>query len=75
MNLKKWCANYGHGAKAYLARECGVRYATIHHLVSKGGWATIPTAKAIEKATDGKVPWLSLINAQVRKEIMAAARN
>ena len=73
MTLKKWCDRYGHGAQAYLAWECGVRWATIHNLV-QGGWATIATAKAVEEATDDEVSWMSLIDPKLRKELLAASR-
>jgi hypothetical protein len=63
MSLEQWCALYGRGAKAFLARECDVRWATIHDLVTGERVASVPTAKAIETATDGAVRWASLVDA------------
>jgi len=58
-SLEKWCEAYGHGARAYLAREVGVRWATINDVVEKRSIPTVKTAKAIERVTG--VRWTSLV--------------
>jgi DNA-binding transcriptional regulator YdaS (Cro superfamily) len=59
--LQKWCDKQGHGARAVLARETGLRYQTVHDLFKGTRTATVATARKIEKATKGSVPWTSLV--------------
>jgi hypothetical protein len=61
LTLDQWIEEYGYGAKAFLARECDVRWPTIHDIVTGTSVPTVPTAKAIEKATKGAVRWTSLV--------------
>ena len=61
-SLQKWCEKYGHGARAHLAREVGVRWATIHDILEGQSKPTVRTAKKIEQATGGKVRWTSLVD-------------
>ncbi len=61
-SLQKWCEKFGHGARAHLAREVGVRWATIHDIVEGRSKPTVKNAKLIEKATDGRVRWTSLVS-------------
>lgn len=59
--LQKWCDKIGHGARAQLARDARVRYQTIHDLFKGTRVATVDTARKIEKATKGEVPWTTLV--------------
>jgi hypothetical protein len=59
--LRRWCDGYGHGSKAYLARECAVRWQTIHDIVEETSVPSVSTARAIERATGGEVAWTSLV--------------
>lgn len=59
--LQRWCDKQGHGARAYLARETGLRYQTIHDLFKGTRKATVATARKIEAATDKRVKWESLV--------------
>lgn len=56
-----WCDNYGHGARAHVAREAHVRYQTVHDIYQGTRVATVATARKIEKVTKGEVPWTSLV--------------
>ena len=59
--LQRWCDKQGHGARATLARETGLRYQTIHDLFKGTRKATVPTARKIDDATGSRVPWQSLV--------------
>jgi hypothetical protein len=59
--LQKWCDKQGHGARAMLARETGLRYQTIHDLFKGTRKATVPTARKIQEATNGRVKWETLV--------------
>ena len=59
--LQKWCDKQGHGARAQLARETGLRYQTIHDLFKGTRRATVATARKIQTATEGRVSWTSLV--------------
>lgn len=59
--LQEWVEEYGLGAKQFLADETARRWATIHDIVEKRSVPQVDTAKAIERATGGRVPWQSLV--------------
>lgn len=64
MTLQKWCEKYGRGAKAFLAQSTRKQWATIHYIVEGKTSPSVDTAKAIERATDGKVVWTSIVRAE-----------
>jgi hypothetical protein len=63
MTLQKWCERFGRGAKAFLAQHTDKQWATIHYIVEGKTSPSVDTAKAIERATKGKVPWTSIVRA------------
>jgi hypothetical protein len=65
--LQAWVEKEGHGAQSKLAQLTDLRWQTIHDLVVRNRNAQLPTAKLIEEATEGAVPWESLLANRIKK--------
>lgn len=63
MTFAEWVKRQPRGALTKVHRLSGVSYSTVH-AVSKGGAVKVSTAKRIAAATDGAVPWQSMIEGQ-----------
>ena len=60
MTLRQWCDEYGHGARAFLQKETGLRWQTIHDQMHVRRRPSLNTAQKIDRATKGAVPWTVL---------------
>lgn len=61
MTLNEWLDREGRGAMAWLARETGLTYMTIHNLMAGRARASSRSAIAIWQATKEEVDLLSLL--------------
>lgn len=55
MRLSDYLSKEGQGARARLARACGLNWASIHHIATGKYQPSLETALAIERATNGEV--------------------
>lgn len=72
--LQRWCDGYGHGARSHLMKATGKRWQTIQDLYIRKRNAGPDTAMSIEKATEGAVPWESLVLINRLKDAKKAAK-